>query len=157
MRSFSSLWYWITLAVMWSTASHWVMGVPFDLINRARKAEQGPGDDIAILAQINARRLLDISRHGGSWLIGAVCFALTILIMMSVVYRIELAQALLCMAAPLGLVGYLSLRLALRIETEAPSGAALLRLLMRHRFVVQLIGMLAIFFTALFGMYHNIR
>ena len=25
MRSFSSLWYWIGLAVLWSSASHWVL------------------------------------------------------------------------------------------------------------------------------------
>jgi hypothetical protein len=37
MRSFSSLWYWIALAVMWSSASHYVLGVPFDLVQRARR------------------------------------------------------------------------------------------------------------------------
>ena len=37
MRSFSSLWFWILLAVTWSTASHWVIGVPYDLIQRARR------------------------------------------------------------------------------------------------------------------------
>ena len=35
MRSFSNLWYWIALAVMWSTASHWVLGVPWDMVIRA--------------------------------------------------------------------------------------------------------------------------
>jgi len=30
MRSFSNLWYWIVLSVLWSTMSHWVLGVPFD-------------------------------------------------------------------------------------------------------------------------------
>ena len=37
MRSFSNLWFWIALAVMWSTASHWVLGVPFDMVLRARR------------------------------------------------------------------------------------------------------------------------
>jgi hypothetical protein len=157
MRSFSSLWYWIALAVLWSSASHWVLGVPFDLINRARRSGEQAVDDLVVLARINARRMLDISRNGGSWLIGFVCFSMTILALLAVVYRVELAQAVLFMFAPMVLVGYLSLRLALRIETEAPVGDALVRLLMRHRFMVQLIGMLAIFVTALFGMYHNIR
>lgn len=157
MRSFSSLWYWIALAVLWSSASHWVLGVPFDLINRARRSGEQAVDDLAVLARINARRMLDISRNGGSWLIGFVCFTMTILALLAMIYRVEFAQAVLFMFAPMVLVGYLSLRLALRIETEAPVGDALVRLLMRHRFVVQLIGMLAIFVTALFGMYHNIR
>jgi hypothetical protein len=37
MRSFSNLWYWIALAVLWSSTSHWVLGVPFDMIQRARR------------------------------------------------------------------------------------------------------------------------
>ncbi|MEM9756043.1 MAG: component of SufBCD complex, partial [Pseudomonadota bacterium] len=28
LRSFSNLWYWIVLAVFWSSASHWGLGVP---------------------------------------------------------------------------------------------------------------------------------
>ncbi|MGA1234851.1 MAG: hypothetical protein ACO3VR_13085 [Lutimaribacter sp.] len=36
--SFSSVWYWIALAVMWSTAAHWVLGIPFDMVSRARAA-----------------------------------------------------------------------------------------------------------------------
>ena len=39
MRSFSNLWYWIALAVTWSSASHWVLGVPWDMAIRARKGQ----------------------------------------------------------------------------------------------------------------------
>ena len=39
MRSFSNLWYWVALAVLWSSASHWVMGIPHDMIYRARRPE----------------------------------------------------------------------------------------------------------------------
>ena len=41
MRSFSNLWYWIALAVLWSTVSHWVLGVPFDMVQRAAPATAG--------------------------------------------------------------------------------------------------------------------
>lgn len=157
MRSFSSLWYWIALAVLWSSVSHWVMGVPFDLITRARRQDEGAADDLAMLAGINARRMLYISRRGGMWVIGFVCFMLTILGLLAALYGVEFAQAVLLMFAPMVLVGYLTLRLALRVEAEAPAGTALVRLLMRHRFVTQLIGMIAIFVTALFGMYQNIN
>ena len=156
MRSFSSLWYWLVLAVLWSSVSHWVLGVPLDMITRARKQGGEAADDLALLARINARRMLYISRNGGSWLIGMVFFLLTLLTLLAVVYRVEFAQAILLMFAPMVLVGYLTLRLALRVETLAPEGAALVRLLMRHRFMLQLIGMIAIFVTALFGMYHNL-
>lgn len=157
MRSFSSLWYWIALAVLWSSVSHWVLGVPLDMISRARKHGGEAAQDLAALAAINARRMLYVSRRSGAWLIGTVCFVLTLLGLLAVVYEVEFAQALLFMVAPMVLVGYLTLRLALQVETHAPEGAALVRLLMRHRFKMQLIGMIAIFVTALFGMYQNLR
>lgn len=156
MRSFSSLWYWISLAVLWSSVSHWVLGVPFDLITRARRQNPEALADLAILVPINARRMLYISRNGGMWMIGIVFFLLTVLGMLSILYRIELAQAVLLMFAPMVLVAYLTLRLALRVETDVTEGGALVRVLMRHRFMVQLIGMISIFVTALFGMLQNL-
>ncbi len=42
MRSFSNLWYWIALAVTWSSTSHWVLGVPFDMVLRARRKAARP-------------------------------------------------------------------------------------------------------------------
>jgi hypothetical protein len=53
MRSFSNLWYWIALAVVWSTASHWVLGVPFDLITRARRKGGVVEQDLKTLLRIN--------------------------------------------------------------------------------------------------------
>lgn len=156
MRSFSSLWYWIALAVLWSSVSHWVLGVPFDLINRARRQGGEAADDLAALARINARRMLYISRNGGLWVIGFTFFLLTLLGLLAIVYRVELAQAIFLMFAPMVLVGYLSLRVALQVERDAPVADALVRVLLRHRFVVQLIGMIAIFVTAMFGMFQNI-
>jgi hypothetical protein len=157
MRSFSNLWYWIALAVLWSSVSHWVMGVPFDMITRARRHGGKAMDDLALLSQINAGRLLYISRNGGFWIIGFTCFLLTLLGMLSVMYHVEFAQAVLLMVAPMVLVTYLTLRTALKIEQQSPTGDALVSALMRHRFVVQLIGMVAILVTSLFGMYQNMN
>ena len=156
MRSFSNLWYWIGLAVMWSSVSHWVMGVPFDMITRARRHGGEAGDDLATLSRISASRLLYISRNAGIWVIAFTCFLITLLGLLAIVYDIEFAQAVLLLFAPMVLVGYLSLRTALKVETEALTGDALIRRLLRHRFQVQLIGMLSIFVTAMFGMYQNL-
>jgi hypothetical protein len=155
MRSFSNLWYWIGLAVLWSSVSHWVMGVPFDMITRARRQGDQAAQDLAAIANINARRLLYISRGAGIWLIAFSCFLLTLLGLLSVVHDVEFAQAVLLMFAPMLLVGYLTTRTAYRIEQESPEGDALIRVLMRHRFRVQLIGMISIFVTSMFGMYQN--
>ena len=59
------------------------------------------------------------------------------------------------LAFPLSLVGALSLVTARKIDAEDLSGEALHRLLRRHRFYIQLIGIVAIFVTALWGMYQN--
>ncbi|MDO7630423.1 MAG: component of SufBCD complex, partial [Loktanella sp.] len=37
LRSFSSLWYWLFIAIAWSTVSHWVLGVPYDMVQRAKR------------------------------------------------------------------------------------------------------------------------
>ena len=156
LRSFSNLWYWIALAVLWSSVSHFVMGVPFDMITRARRHGGEAMDDLEHMAKINANRLLFISRNAGLWLIAFTCFALTLLSMLAVFYAVEFAQAVLLMFAPMVLVSYLTLRTAFAIETNAPKGEAMIRHLMRHRFVTQLIGIVSIFVTAMFGMYQNI-
>ena len=37
IRSFSNLWFWMVLAVMWSSASHRVIGIPYDMIQNAKR------------------------------------------------------------------------------------------------------------------------
>ncbi|MBL4811846.1 MAG: component of SufBCD complex [Rhodobacteraceae bacterium] len=155
MRSFSSLWYWVALAVAWSTASHWILGVPFDMITRARRHEGQAQIDLEDITRININRLLMIGRVSGLWLLGFVAFAHTALLLLAFWYWVELAQAVELIALPMTFVGFLSLAAARGIEQDTLEGEALRRRLMRHRFWVQLIGMLAIFVTAMFGMYQN--
>lgn len=155
MRSFSNLWYWIGLAVLWSTTSHWVMGVPFDMITRARRNGGQAGQDLNAIARINADRLLYISRNAGLWILAFTSFLLTTLGLLAFWQKVEFAQAVFLMLGPMVLVGWLSLRLAYRIEQQSLTDDLLVRALIRHRMAVQLIGMVAIFVTALFGMYQN--
>lgn len=157
LRSFSNLWYWIALAVLWSTASHWIMGVPLDMITRARKLGDQAQADLETLANINAARLLYISRSSGIWIIGITSFLLTTLIVLGFVQDVEFAQAVFFLFAPSMLVGFLSLRTAYAIEQQSPKGDELIGRLMRQRLAVQFIGMISIFVTALFGMYQNLQ
>ena len=60
MRSFSNLWFWIALAVLWSTVSHYVLGVPHDLVRRAHREGGQSLQDVETLAHIYVRRLLFI-------------------------------------------------------------------------------------------------
>ena len=109
MRSFSNLWFWIALAVMWSTASHWVLGVPFDMVLRARRYGGEAEADLEDIVRINVNRMLYISQVSGLWLLGLGFFALTSLVLLGFVYGIEFAQALLLLGLPMSLVGLLSL------------------------------------------------
>lgn len=156
MRSFSNLWFWIALAVVWSTASHWVLGVPFDMVSRARKAGGQVEQDLEDLVRINVNRFLFIVRLSGLWMLGIVCFVLTMLGLLGWIYRIEFAQALFLLAFPMTLVGALNLSTARLIERDQLSGEGLRRRLTRHRTYTQAVGMLAIFVTALWGMYQNL-
>lgn len=154
-RSFSNLWFWIMLAVAWSTASHWVLGVPFDLVLRAKRHGGQSLTDLEDLVRINVNRLLYVARMSGLWLAGFSAFVLTALATLAFWYGVELAQALVLIALPMSLVGAMSLSTARRIEAEAPQGEALFRVLGRHRVWTQAIGVVSIFVTAMYGMYHN--
>ena len=155
-RSFSNLWFWIGLAVAWSSASHWVLGVPFDMVVRARRHGGQALTDLEDMVRINVARLLYIGRTSGLWLAAFVTFVLTGLAILAFWYDVEFAQAVVLIGGPLTLVGALSLAAARRIEEEGPAGDALLKRLTRHRFWTQVIGMVSIFVTAMYGMYQNL-
>lgn len=157
MRSFSNLWYWIALAVLWSSVSHWVLGVPFDMIIRARR-QQTPNamDDLNDLVRVNINRILFISETAGSWIMLFGSAILTALLLMSVLYDVEFAQAVLLLGAPLGILGALSVLTARKIRKTGEEGDVMIKRLMRHRFITQLIGVVSIFVTAMFGMYKNL-
>lgn len=164
MRSFSNLWYWIVLAVMWSSASHWVLGVPYDVVQRARnQLNNGPSDqsrdalnDLEDLVRLNINRMTYISDLSGLWLMSFLFFLLSSLFMLGFVYRLEFSQALFLLLFPLSVVILLTVRKALEIHRDSPDGADLINHLGRLRFQTQLIGMFSILVTSMWGMYQNI-
>lgn len=155
MRSFSNLWFWIALAVLWSTASHWILGVPYDMVLRARRHGGQAEQDLEDMVRININRMLYIAHVSGLWLLGIGCFVLTALCVLGFFYAIEIAQALFLLGLPMSIVGLLSLSTARLIHEEAATGETLHRRLSRHRLYVQITGMISIFITALWGMYQN--
>ncbi len=156
MRSFSNLWFWIVLAVVWSTTSHYGLGVPFDMVLRAKRHGGQTEIDLEDLVRINTNRLLFIAQMSGLWIAGFACFFLTMLAMLGFVYDNEFAQSLILLGLPLSCVGLLSLSTARLIQQENSTGEQLRRRLMRHRLYTQIIGMISIFVTALWGMYQNL-
>ncbi len=155
MRSFSNLWFWVALAVFWSSASHWVMGVPWDAVLRAKRSGGQAEQDFEDLVRIHTNRILHISSVSGLWLMSLTCFVLTGLAMLGFSYGVEFAQAVFLLLCPMSIVGLLSVREAKFISATGPTGAALTKRVSRHRIWVQLIGMVSIFVTSIWGMYQN--
>ncbi len=155
LRSFSNLWYWIVLAILWSTLSHWVVGVPFDMVTRARRGHAQSADDMRKLAEINVNRILALSDNGG-WIATAfLAFVLTSLCILGWVYRVEFCQALFLLAFPMAVVGGMSISTASRLRRG--NYEDLVRILRMHRFSVQLLGIMFIFITAFWGMWVNLN
>jgi hypothetical protein len=155
MRSFSNLWYWIALAVVWSSASRWVLGVPYDMVLRAKRHGGQAQTDLEDMIRINVNRMLFISQVSGLWLLGLAMFSLTSLAILGFWYWMEIAQAVFLLVFPMSIVGLLSLATARLVQETAPAGAELRSKLSRHRFWIQLIGMVSILATAMFGMSQN--
>ncbi|WP_298256318.1 component of SufBCD complex [uncultured Litoreibacter sp.] len=154
MRSFSNLWFWITLAYVWSAASHYVIGVPYDMVARATKYGGQVDQDLKDLVRSNANRFTFIADNSGIWLVGFGFFILTALALLGFYYKLEFSQALFLIFAPLSLVFALSVRCARRIDHT--SLADIRMKLRRQRLAIQVIGMLSILVTSMWGMLHNL-
>lgn len=153
MRSFSSVWFWIVVALYWSSTSQIVLGAPYDLIVRARRGTDAQQvADLDTLVEVHVRRKLTIMRRAGHWIVAFSAAILTAIGMLAFVYKIEFAQAVVLILLPMTVVRLLALRLAFRIEREQMQGARLCRALLTHRFWVQALGVVAIFLTAVWGM-----
>lgn len=155
MRSFSNLWYWIALAAVWSQTSRYVLGVPYDMIQRAGRYGGQPEVDMEDLVRINCNRLIYVADTSGLWIVGLMTMLLTSVALVAFAYDVEFAQAVFLLGAPMVFVGVLSLNTARTIRARELSGKALRKTLRRHRTYTQFIGMIAIFITALWGMYQN--
>ena len=157
LRSFSNLWYWIALAVMWSTLSHRILGVPFDMVHRARKSGGQAVQDLDDLVRINVNRMMFVVRSAGVWLLGLACFFLSALATLGFVLGMEIAQAVFLLVFPLSLVVLINLMTAQKVLQKEAQGEDLYKAMTTCRFLIQLLGMIFIFVTALWGMYQNLN
>lgn len=156
VRSFASLWYWLALAVLWSVTAHWIMGVPFDMVWRARKGGPEAMADLETMVRISVARHALFRGTSGAIFLGVVACVLTMLALLGFLYRIEVCQAFFLMLFPLVLVIWLRMAVIGRITRQGLSGDALCRRLSLHRIAVQAIGIVAIVVTSLWGTLQNI-
>lgn len=141
------------LAVFWSTASHYVLGVPYDMVSRAAKLGGQAEQDLHDLVRINVNRLTHVADEAGLWLVLITSFVVTGLLLTGFLYGVEFCQALSLIVVPMLLVFALSIFSAKR--ADGLSGAALRSVLRWHRVAVQAIGMVSILISSMWGMYVN--
>lgn len=170
-RSFASLWYWLVLAVVWSLATRRILGVPPDVVLRARRAthdvtaenNEPPSEALVLLDWLSLTLpRMQMSRTEAAALLGIGCFALTVLLLLGFRYGYELPQALTLMLLPLGLLAVIRLNLARRMaglidrarRGEVPASAAAAsaaRQMVTHRWIATGLSILAVAATAAWG------
>lgn len=155
MRSFSNLWYWIGLAVLWSSASHWAMGVPYDLVSRARRVGGQAEQDLLDIVRINGNRLLYIVDVSGLAILALSCFFFTGLATLGFFYGVEFAQAVFLLLFPVCFVMLINISAARKLRRTDPGLEIVTKTLNRCRIYTQIIGMISILITSLWGMYQN--
>ncbi|WP_027258854.1 hypothetical protein [Leisingera aquimarina] len=156
LRSFSNLWYWIALAVLWSTASHWILGVPYDMVQRAQRNGGQAERDLEDIVRVNVNRLLYIAEVSGPWMVALSCFMMSGLAVLGFVFLLEIAQAVFLLVFPMAVVGLISFLTARRISQEGATGEVLRKRLAFCRLYVQVVGVISIVVTAFWGMYQNL-
>ncbi len=155
MRSFSNLWYWIGLAVLWSSASHWSIGVPHDLVARARRSGGQSEQDLLDIARINTNRVLYIVETSGLAIFAICCFVLTGLATMGFFYGLEFAQAVFLLLCPMCFVMLINISTAKKMRQQELTLENVAKNLGRCRVYTQIIGMISILVTSFWGMYQN--
>jgi hypothetical protein len=152
-QTFDSVWYWMAVMVTYAVASNWLLGVPFDMLFRARKLDKPHLADLETLVDVNVRRIVEINAYLGVAITIMVAFSLSVLVVLGIFYGVELAQGLLALTAPLTLIMVMNMRLAHQLEAAPLQGRELVDRLFRVRLWTQVVSMIALFLTSMYGMY----
>jgi hypothetical protein len=150
-RSFSSLWYWIAVAAFWVLITRRVMGLPQDMLQRARAG----GDDLGALetmAHLQAQRLMRYWRQGAVFGVALASGVLALTTVLAFWHGVELAQALWFLICPLVIIWAMSARAAMLVLNGFGQGDALLKVMYRFRFRLQLIAIAFVFTNIIFAL-----
>ena len=156
LQTFTSVWYWLVVIVTWSIAGNWLIGVPFDMLYRARNGATQELMDLEALTDINVRRILWTDQKFGTAMAVLIGFILCSMGVAGFFYGLEIGQGLFILAAPLTVILAVNLRLAQQLGEAPLTGIHLVKRLFEVRLWTQVVAMLALFFTALYGMYYAI-
>ncbi|QBX35264.1 hypothetical protein E4191_11585 [Paracoccus liaowanqingii] len=166
-RSFTTIWYWLALIGMWSAAGRTVLGVPSEVLARARSAQgEGEGQGPAVITLLDWLSLVlprwRLGPREGAVFLGVTSFLMTSLIVLGFVFWLELAQALVLLLVPFWMLFWMRVRLARRLfpliaaaqDGGAPVAEAALgvsRAMTWHRRWVTVLSMVSVALAALWG------
>lgn len=156
LATFTSVWYWLSVAVTWAAACNWLIGVPFDVLYRARKCADQEIKDLEALVDINVRRITKINDMAGVWLTLMLAFVLAMFGMSGFYYGFELSQGMFILGVPLTIVIAMNMRLAHQLRDAPLTGRVLVRRLFTVRLWTHVIAAISIFFTSMYGMYFSL-
>lgn len=172
-RAFPSLWYWVMLAGAWVLVNRAPLGVPPDVVLRARRAlrsdtQAAPPEALMLLDWLSLIlprwRLTRIEGIAGI----AICaFLLTVLMLLGFLYGNHMAQAVTLLVVPIAVLGLTRLSLARRLNVtlDAARGGALparqaaqdaAGALMRHRWLGTGLSVLAVATATWWGVVWNL-
>lgn len=155
-ESFHSVWYWVLIVAVWIFVSNRTLGVPFDMIQRARRIPE-VGLRIDTLAHIAAERAEALYAAIGVPVAAVAGFFLAVLAAAGFGSGVQLAQAVFLILLPLALVTEANVRLARHIRTTGLTGRFLRRALARRRFWNQVIAIGSILATTLMALVNDLR
>ncbi len=166
-RSFMTIWYWLALVGLWSATGRNIMGIPSDIVARARAAlASGQGDDPAVMTLLDWLSLVlprwRLGPTEGAVFLGLTSFGLTSLAVLGFVFWLELAQAVFLLLMPFWLLFWMRVRLARRVTPVVdaaqlgqipPEKAArdAARAMTWHRRWVTVLSMVSVLATVLWG------
>ena len=140
--SFLSIWYWVLHAVVWTLACYRTLGVPLDMLHRARRAPETAAR-VDALAHLASARIGAVHDLLGVPIAALAGFTLATLFVIGFGLGLEAARAALLLLLPLAVIGYSKLRLALAVRRRGLDGAELVLALARRRVWHQFIAVLA--------------
>lgn len=156
ISSFETVWYWVLHVLVWTLVTHRTLGVPYDMILRARRLPEVL-DRVEALSLIFSERATALCRRVGvaAALVGG--FVLSGLFALGFLSGLVLAQAAFLLLFPLAVIVYSTMTAALRIERRQFRGTVLLQVLARRHFWHQIVAVAALFAALSVAMFHHPR
>jgi hypothetical protein len=145
--SFQSLWYWVLHVVVWTLACYRTLGVPNDMLLRARRQPEA-AERVDVLARLSSERIGGIYDRLGVPLAALAGFLLAGVFALGFLSGVETAQAAFAILLPLAVIVYSKLKLALAVRRHGMAGPALVLALARRRIWHQFFAVMAMLAAA---------